>query len=258
MNVKSINGVWDDWQTHRTLLGLTIDRGVFRFNRTVSRMMLPRRVIATALVVSYAFLYLFYGMAVLMNRPPASPDRIELWLSGGMVLYAIYHALKVAWSSEPTTVESSDAEKLWLGGAPIRRSSIVVHQITDLALATLTKTVLLCTVLAVDVKSVLRLGVGVYSALLLLEISRLIVARCVTSLSPVGRRRFQWIASVLAGAVVLQVIARISAAVPMGAHTAVYVMGTFSALGQTAACESIQWLALPWSSAAKLAVSSFV
>jgi hypothetical protein len=216
---------------------------------------------ATTLVVTYGILYLAYGTAILMNRQPASLDRLQLWLSGGMVLYAIYHSLKAAWSSDSAMLEMSSAEKLWLGGAPIRRSSIVVHQITDLAMATLTKTILLCTVLAVDVRcndglGVVRLGAGVFSALLLLEISRLIVVRWVTSLSKIGRRRFQWIVSTLAAVVVAQVIARIAAAVPIGSRTPIYIVHTFAAVGQTAASDCVQWLSLPWTSAAKVAVAS--
>lgn len=259
--VANTTSAWDDWQTHRDLLGLTIARGRFRIGRTVSRMLSPRRIIATTLVIGYCVLYLVFGTAILMNRQPASLERLQLWLSGGMVLYAIYHALKAAWSGDQSMMEMSPAEKLWLGGAPIQRSSIVVHQITDLALATVTKAALLCTVLAVDVQSpdgmgVVRLGIGVFSALLLLEISRLIVVRLVTSLNTVGRRRFQFVATLLAAAVVAQVIARIAASTAMGSPIPVYVLQTFSALGQTAASDMVQWLSLPWASAAKVAIAS--
>jgi hypothetical protein len=224
-------------------------------------MLSPRRIVATTLVVVYAVLYVMYGVAILLNRQPASPQRLQLWLSGGMVLYAIYHALKAAWSSDRTMLETSDAEKLWLGGAPIRRSSVVVHQITDIALATLIKSVLLCTVLAVDVQGsdglgVMRLGIGVFSALLLLEISRLMVVRFIASLSSIGRRRFQIVTTLTAIAVAAQVIARIAASTVMGSPTPVYVFQMFAALGQIAASDTIQWLALPWSFAAKVAIAS--
>ncbi|WP_149752690.1 hypothetical protein [Rubripirellula obstinata] len=252
---------WDDWQTHRDLLGLTMARGRFRIKRTISRMLSPRRIVATALVIIYAVLYVTFGATILMNRQPASPQRLQLWLSGGMVLYAIYHALKAAWSSDQSILEISAAEKLWLGGAPIRRSSIVVHQITDIALATVIKSILLCTVLAVDVQGsdgfgVVRLGIGVFSALLLLEISRLIVVRFINSLNSIRRKRFQVVATLIAVAVAAQVIARIAAATPMGSPTPIYVFQTFSALGQTAACDAVQWLALPFSFAAKVAIAS--
>jgi hypothetical protein len=246
----------DSLQTHQTLLQLAMDRGCFRIRRTVQRMLSPKRLIPTAIVIVYAMLYLFYGLAILMSRPPASPERIQLWLSGGMVLYAIYHAVKSAWSSDDRPLSQAPAETLWLGGAPIRRSSIVVHQITDLAMASLLKTVLLCTVLAVDVQSTLRLGLGVFAALLLLEITRLIIARFVSSLNPHKRSLVRWAVTLLAAAIVAQIIARVAAAVPTGSSTPTYIVETFRAVGKTASSGAVQWLAMPWSFASNVAVSS--
>lgn len=245
----------DSLQTHRTLLRLAMDRSCFRIQRTVQRMLSPKRLIPTAIVIVYGMLYLFYGLAILMSRPPASPDRIQLWLSGGMVLYAIYHAVKSAWSSDEQTSIQSPAETLWLGGAPIRRSSIVVHQITDIALASLLKTILLCTVLAVDVQSTLRLAIGVFAALLLLEISRLIIGRFISSLHASRRGLFRWAITFVAAALAAQILARVVAAVPMGSSTPTYVVETFRAMGQTASSDAVQWLAMPWSFASNVAVA---
>lgn len=250
-----IGAAWDDLQTHRQCLRLLLTRSRFRLHRTMTRMTSPRRIVATLLTIAFAALYLINGVVILATRQPADPENLRLWLSGGMVIYAIYHAVRCAWSRQMSDLALSDAESLWLGGAPIHRSTLAIYEVAALVLATAAKTLMLAVVLFVDAKQIELLIVGVFASLLLLEIVRLAIARWALAIDDRTRCAFRIAATSVAAAVALQLIARIFASVPTGSGTAAYIIAAFSSLGQTASSDMIGWLAMPWAAAANVAIS---
>ncbi|MDF1840410.1 MAG: hypothetical protein P1U77_03185 [Rubripirellula sp.] len=253
MNV--ITGNWDRPATHLNLARLTAMRCRFRIRRTLHRIRSPRRVLATALAVAFFLLYLINGVFILSSREQADPERLRLWLSGGMVLYAMYHCLRCVWSSRAASdSELTAAEALWLGGAPVRRSSLATYHVGSMVLPTLLKTLLLTVVLAMDVQYVPLLVIGIFCSLLLLEIIRLLIARWSTGISHQQKRRFRTAITCIAAAAAVQVMTRMIVITPFGSPTLIYLLNGFKALGQLAASEIIQWLAVPWIAAANLAI----
>ncbi|TWU51375.1 hypothetical protein [Rubripirellula reticaptiva] len=253
---SSATGNWDAFEMHRQLAALLVARGRFRFARTIARMRSPRRIVATSLTLIFFLVYLINGIFILATRLPADPERLRLWLSGGMVIYAVYHAVRCAWSHRTADLEMNDAETLWLGGAPIHRSTLAIYHVNGLVFSSALKTALLAVVLAVDVNHVGLLCLGVFVSLLLLEIVRLTIARWASSIDRPTRSCFRFAATTVAAALALQVIARVIAMTPPGSGTPVYLINGFSALGQTAASDTIQWLSSPWVAAAHLAVTA--
>ncbi len=251
-----IGVAWDGLGTHRECLRLLLTRSRFRLHRTITRMASPRRIVATLLTIAFAGLYLINGAFILATRQPADAESWRLWLSGGMVLYAIYHAVRCSWSRQTSDLALSDAESLWLGGAPIHRSTLAVYEVVKSVVATAAKTLLLSVVLFVDAKQIELLIVGVFMSLLLLEIVRLTIARWATALDDRSRIQFRIAATSIAVAVVVQLFARIFAIVPTGGGGAAYVNAAFTSLGQTAASGMIGCLATPWIAAANVAVGS--
>ncbi|TWT50785.1 hypothetical protein Pla22_35280 [Rubripirellula amarantea] len=241
--------------THRELLRLIVVRSRFRMHRSVSRFLSPRRIIASVLAASFMVLYVLAGVMILSTRQPADPGRLQLWLSGGMVLYAIYHSTKCAWSSSSLDLDLSPSEQWMLGGAPLRRSSLAIYHVLQIVPATFMKTCLLAVVLAVDVTYPAMLVVGIFASLMMLEVCRLTVTRMAGGMEPRGIIVFRAITSTLAAAIVFQVVMRIIAMVPLGAPPPMYLSATFRSLGQTAASEMVQWISMPWHCAANVAVS---
>ena len=240
---------------NRELLWLFGTRLKFRAGHTLRRFLSPRRMVASALTILFLVWYAFIGFAVLSTREAADPARLQLWLSGGMVLYAIYHSAKCAWSSHHHDLELTPAESLWLCGGPLSRRSIAVYHVTDLILPTFIKSLFLSVVLYVDVRYPALLIIGVFSALLLLEVIRMTVFRVSGVMGPAGRIRLRWTTTLIAAAVLAQVLARVCAAVPWGAPIPVYLAETFRAIGSTASCDAIQWLSMPWIACSKIAVT---
>ncbi len=246
---------WDSPSVQWQLARLTASRSGFRIRRTMKRLRSPRRIVATCLAVLFFALYLLNGIYILSARTPADPERLRLWLSGGMVIYAIYHFVRCAWSKSIADLELTSAENLWLGGAPIRRSSLAVYHMGNVVTAAMLKTFLLAVVLARDVGHLELLIVGVFSSLVLLESVRLIIQRFSAGLRGKTLLRFRVALSLIAASLVIQILARMVAATPMGSPTWKYVLSFFQSLGKTAACDAIQWLSIPWIAAAQVAVT---
>ena len=247
--------IWDPFSTHRKLAHLNLQRAVFRSRRLLGRLRSPRRIIATSLAVAFFLLYLFNGVFILSARQPADPERLRLWLSGGMVIYAVYHLVRCVWTTRIADLELTPAERLWLGGAPIRRSSLAVYHIGNVLFAGMMKALLLAVVLAFDVNHFELFVIGVFGAMVLLETTRLLIGRWSAGLDRRRQVRMRVFATALAVCIALQVLARLFAGTPVGSPTWLYVLNSFHALGQTASCQAIQWLSVPWIASAELAVS---
>ncbi len=247
---------WDSPTVHTELLRLSMDRGKFRIARSLRRIRSPRRILATTLAVVFFALYLANGIFILSNRPPADPARLQLWLSGGMVLYGIYHLTRCTWASRIVDLELTDAEQQWLGGAPVCRSSLAIYHLGNVAFASLLKTMMLVVVLAHDVAHIPLLMIGVFVSLLSLEIIRLAIERIVSGLNSRQRRWAKFSAASIAAAVVLQVLANLVAATPLGQPTWVYVISGFRSLGQVASSGSAAGRIEPWYAPSQLAVAT--
>lgn len=255
MTEASVRHSWDGLETHLQLVRLALRRGRFRVLRSIDRIRSPRRIVATSLAGIFFFLYLVNGVFILSAREPADPQRLCLWLSGGMVLYALYHCVRCAWSEDTADLELSDAAMLWLGNAPIERSSLALYHVFNLVVPAGVKTLLLVVVLARDVHRVELLFVGMFTSLLLLEIVRLMVARWSAGLDKYGRRLYRQAISVVGLAVAIQAVAIVMAITPTHSATPTYILNGFKALGQVASGEVVQYLAIPWLSAAHLTIA---
>lgn len=250
-----INVAWDPPEVHRQLLTLMWTRGQFRFMRSIRRIGSARRIVATLLAGTFLVAYLLAGIFILATRAPADPERLRLWLSGGMVIYLIYHLVRCVWSEKIPDLELTDAESLWLGGAPIRRSSLAVFHANKVVMESVLKSALLTVILARDVNHVELLVVGLTVSLVLLQIGRLILQRWISGFADNQIVWARFFATTLAVVVACQVLGRLAAATPLGSPIPQYVTGTFSALGQTAACDTVQWLSMPWWPASTLIVT---
>ena len=246
---------WDRPVIHGQLALLTLSRAKFRLTRAIDRIRSPRRIIATSLAILFFTLYLLNGIFIISARAPADPERLRLWLSGGMVIYAIYHGIRCCWSTSIADLELTSAEELWLGGAPVRRSSLAVYHLGAIIMATLMKTFLLAVVLFGDVGHLELMIIGVFTALLLMESTRLILQRLFAGFSPTQRGRLRIASTLIGTALVLQIICRLIANTPMGSPTWMYVLGLFESLGQTAASDAVQWMSIPWIVPAQIAVT---
>ncbi|TWT72396.1 hypothetical protein [Crateriforma conspicua] len=248
--------LWDGTSRLTDLLWLVGRRVRFRASRLIERIRSPRRMLATVTMIAFLALYFIGGVVVLSRREPADPARLQLWLSGGMVIYAIYHLTKCVWSSKSEDLEFSAAEALWLAGGPFRRSSLAVYHLADVSMASLAKTALLCVALWVDLRQPLLTALALFTGLMVLETLRAIMMRCLANRSRRSLIFWRVWVTALAATVAFFVLARLAATTPAGSPAIAYVLNSFSAIGDLASSTAIQWAGLPWWCVSKLAIVS--
>ena len=218
----------------------------------------PRRIIASTIAIVFLFAYVANGFVILASRRTADPESLRLWLSGGMVLYLIYHAVRCVWTDKQVEMEFTAAEKLWLGGAPLKRSTVASYKVNTVLFSALLKTFFLVIALAPDVQHAGLLAIGVFAALVLLETVRMIWQRCVSGLSPRHLIGGRIALSAVGIAAVLQFFGQLVLITPAGSEPGIYVLNSFRGIGRVASCDAVQWMALPWHPAALLATSSTI
>lgn len=252
------SSLWDSWCIHRQVLRLTVQRCAFRLRRTASRFASPRHWLSTTLAITFFAAYLLYGILVLSHREPAGADRLRLWLSGGMVLYVLYHSMKCVWANRIDDLELTSAESLWLGGAPLHRSTLAVFHLADVVNATAMKTLLLSIVLYVDVSCMPVLMLALFVSLMQLEAIRLILQRFRSVLSPAELGRLRCGVTLIMVAAAAFCMARLIEKTPYGSPPIFYVVHAFHSIGELAATPIIQSLAFPWFHSSRLAVADSI
>ena len=242
-----------DWET---LVWLDWQRLLFRSGRFADRLRNPRRLCATIFAGVFVTTYLLVGVTVLSQRAAAAPEHVQRWLTGGMILYSIYHTIKLIWTDREKLHRSSAASDLWLQGAPISGDSLLLRQLLQCVPSCATKSILLLVILSYDVPSVIALALGVFLALLTLEWFRRFVEEWVLSLRPIELNVARGL-TILAG---LSIASHLLISVWFNADISrdpvVWVTTMIAALADYTMTGPIQAMGIPLMPAAKLATST--
>ncbi|MEO9592053.1 hypothetical protein [Rhodopirellula bahusiensis] len=237
-----------------------LSRAQFRFRvmRFWKRMFSPRQAIASILSIVFMALYLVAGLTLLSRREANDPEQLRLWLSGGMVLYALYHTVKQLWSKpslEPDAVTWTDVDRLWLGGGPVSRRTMVLREAMSSIPSALAKTALLGVVLWRDAEFLPLLLAGVCLALIALELIRRVITHGIDALRPAERRLGCMISLVVGSAMLVQLGVQTWQATPPGSDPVIYVLSAMSEVGHYAGSAAIQFMAFALLPAASVAAA---
>ncbi|MEL7264926.1 MAG: hypothetical protein AAFP69_08985, partial [Planctomycetota bacterium] len=230
-----------------------------RGRRILQRLMSPRRLLGNLVMIGLLMLYLATGASIIAARAAADPQRLLGWLSGGMVLYALFHFLRIAWQTpDPENDDAlamSPAQRQWLQTAPISRRRVLLFHILAMLPATIVKSLLIAVVLLRDVASPMLLIVGLVTAMWMLELVRIMAERINTVLNRQDRMRLRCVTSLVALAIVAQVVMRFAAVASVDANPMAVITDGFAALGETVRTPVMQAIALPWQPVATMAVA---
>lgn len=240
----------------RTLAMLSRSRFQARMERGISKLLSPKRLLATLAAAAFLMLYIANGVLIVLTRQAVDPVDLTLWLGGAMASYGLFHFVRAAWQEPDQRLGLSAAESQWLARAPISNRYLVSHRIANILPATLLKTALLATVMCCDVVSLARLVIGLFLAMVLLESIRLVADRIAGSLSSSGRRAMRCAMTAIAIAIVAQLVARMVASAAGSLHPLALLNAFSQALGDTASSTTLQYLALPWKPMAGLALAT--
>jgi hypothetical protein len=239
----------------KSLAMLALQSWQTRVRRSISRLLLPKRLLATCAAALFLLLYASNGLLVILTRRPADPAALTLWLSGSMAIYAIFHFVRASWQAPDSRLGMTAAENLWIAGAPVRDCVLVFYRIAGILPSTIIKTLLIATVLFCDVESPFRLFISLLIAMITLEAIRMIADRFASALSLKGRVFVRTAVTAIAVLILIQLAARTIASASGSVHPLAILNAISKAAGDTAGSAAIQCLSTPWWPMTQLAVA---
>lgn len=256
-NGSSISGACERDEFH-LLLGccasLGWDRLLAKSHRFGARLRSRRTVAGSIAVVMFVVSYLVMGILFLSHHQTSDPMRLRAYLTGGLVLYLVYHTVRQSWSQPDDPDSELNAETLWIGGGPIDRRYMVLRRALASAPASATKAGLLCVVLFRNVPSVFNLFLGVFIAFLTLEWCRITVSNVLNAMTSRDRKTLQLASGLMASAIVTQLVYQVWATTPNKSDPIHYAVNTLGAIGTLTESTSVQWMGLPFQAAAQTAI----
>jgi hypothetical protein len=160
---------------HPAILELLRLQSRGRRRRMIARFCQPRRLFLSALASILAVAWLGNAALTVWLRETASPDTLGAMLSLGLAIYAIWHFANAAFFRPSTPFEWTFAEGDLLGAMPLLPRDLVAYQVASVTVTTILKAGLFTVLLLPDLRSVTLGFVGLFLAMLALEMLRMAV-----------------------------------------------------------------------------------
>lgn len=119
------------WQVAKALSRMSLQTMATRLRRSASRILSPKRFLATLGAILFVALYVIKGILVVVTRKPADPAELTLWLSGAMAVDGMFHFVRAAWQEPEARLGLSQAESLWIACAPISNPLLILRRLSS-------------------------------------------------------------------------------------------------------------------------------
>lgn len=194
----------EDWfpSSLRQLLQM---RTVAKLARLKRRILSPQRMILTVLAILLAAFWMGQTLLSIMLRPPADPQRLQAWITSGLVFYAFWHLLRSAWSGERLGLAWTRPERELLWTAPLSRAQLISYRIAAGIGPAILKATLLTFLLLPDSSRIELTFLGLLMALSILELTRMIVEIGCAGLSSSALIRLRVVVSSIAAAIAISI-----------------------------------------------------
>ena len=174
-----------------------------KLRRVCSGFRNPRKFVLSFVSLLLAIVWFGNALASILYRDPYPVETIRTWVSVSLMVYALWHVLKVAWKRPEEAIEWSPAEREIVCGGPFSRKELLTYRLTQVMRATLFKAVLTSLLLFSDLLVWAAGFLGLVLALGLLELWRMVLEIATYSLSRRAYLMFRVAVFGVAGAIVL-------------------------------------------------------
>ena len=154
-----------------------------RLNGLLERIRTPKRRGLVVLSLLLGFVWLGQAIAGIAFRPPADPASIRFWIPAGMVVYCLYHLVRILTRTPESAFEWTDEETELLHGAPLTRLQVITFRLRSILTAAILKSACFAMVMSPDVPSVPLAFAGMLGALLMIDLFRLCVGMAVNAMT---------------------------------------------------------------------------
>lgn len=173
-----------------SLRNLLWTRTCAKLGRLKERMLVPRRLIMNLIVLALGIFWCGQAVLGIFMRPPADPGRLTTWITSGLVLYAYWHLLRSVWSKDVEGIHWSRPERELLWTAPLSRVQLIAYRLAGMIGPAILKASLLTAVLIPDSSRLELTFLGLFLALTVLELTRMIVEVASWGLP---KRKLRWL-----------------------------------------------------------------
>ena len=221
-----------------------------RLNGLLERIRTPKRRGLVLLSLLLGCVWIGQAVVGILFRPPANPTEIRFWIPAAMVIYCLYHLVKILTRTPESAFEWTEEETELLHGAPLTRLQIITYRLRSIFTAAIAKSACFAIVMSPDVPSVPLAMVGMLGALLMIDFFRLCVGMAVHAMTD----RERWLCRIgfvtpLVGLIGWAMFCSLTSMTPDGSpaqFSVALMFGTSKTLLGVLATEPGSWLLLPF------------
>ena len=161
-----------------------------KFARACNGFRSKRRLALSILAVVLAFVWLGQTVLSIMLREPADPQSLKTWLSVSLLLYSVFHLIKIGCRKPVEPFEWNAAEKQNLLSAPLTRKQLLTYRFVSYLSATAAKAACFSIVMIPDLPSVVVGYTGMFLGLTLVDLIRVFLESLAWTASETGKRHW--------------------------------------------------------------------
>ena len=239
---------------HPSLLQLAKFQLTGKLRRLTNSFRSKRKLLLSILAAGLAVAWLGQTVLTVMFREAADPVQLRMWLSISLLLYCVFHFIKIGCRKPVEPFEWTEAEKQLLLGAPLTRGQLVTYRFVSYFAATAAKSLCFAVVMLPDLHSIVAGYGGMFLGLTLIDLVRILLERIAWTASQTSKRCWMIVRSVmLAPALGLLLFAFFQMAWSPKFETAIQSPNPLAipqlflgVLGDFVSAPPMNWLMAPW------------
>ena len=249
---------------HPALLRLSWYRATGKLRRCVTALRSKRKLWLSILAVVLGFIWLGQTVLAILFREPADPAHLRTYLSVSMLLYSLFHFVKIGCREAIEPFEWTESEKQWLIAGPIIRVQLVTFRLISYLAATAAKSLCFAVVMLPDLNMLLAGYSGMFLGLTLVDLIRMLLEQVAWAAEKTSKRCWLLVRS----AMVLPVLGLLGWAFFKMAWSPEFTLATESrnplaiptllltTVGNIVSTPALGWLMAPWNTAADTILAS--
>ena len=234
------------------------------FRRLVNSFKSRRKVLLSMLAVGLGVVWLGQTVLAILFREPANPGELRIWLSVSMLLYCLFHFIKIGCRKPTEPFEWTEAEKQQLLTAPLTRAQLVTFRLINYFAATAAKSLCFAVVMLPDLHGIVAGYGGMFLGLTLIDLVRILLERVAWTAEKIGKRCWMIVrTAMIAPALGLLAFAFVQMAWSPDFQAAVESPNPMSVpqlflavIGDIVAKPPMSWLMAPWFAVADIILAS--
>ena len=148
-------------------------RSVARLKRMATGFQSPKRAVLTCIALVLGVVWIGQAVAGVFLRDASDPVRLFRWVTLGMTGFALWNLIKVTFRKPVEPFEWSEAEKEWLGAAPLSRNDLIRYRISGISIAAMFKASIFVLVMIPDLHYLIVGFIAMYVGLVFIELARM-------------------------------------------------------------------------------------